>query len=95
MQILLKKWYGWLPIAMSLAAFFILISYILIYGVSRNEDEGLAAHTFQLLIVGQAPVVFYFLYKNYSKSPKRSFGVLLIQIIAALIPVATLYILEM
>jgi hypothetical protein len=33
-----------LPITMSLAALAIVISYIVAYGVARQEDEGTAAH---------------------------------------------------
>jgi len=54
---------GWIPIAMSLCALALVVGHIAIYGVAREADEGTAAHLWQLLMAGQAPVVLYFAVK--------------------------------
>ena len=52
---------GLLPVAMSLAALAIVLIAVTT-GWERNlADEGVAAHLFQLLIVGEIPVILLFL----------------------------------
>ena len=96
MKSLIKKPTAWIPILMSLIALIILISYVIIFGVSQqpHEDEGTAAHLFQLLLGGQVPIVLFFLIKWLPKKPREALLILGLQIIAALIPFALVFFLE-
>ena len=71
----LKKPSGVLPIAMSLAALTVVLIPIAVYGVARVEagrgqDEGAAAHLWQLLMGGQLPIVAFFLIKWLPQTPR-------------------------
>jgi hypothetical protein len=96
MNSLIKKPSAWIPIVMSLSALLIIISYVTIFGISQQdrEDEGTAAHIFQLLLGLQIPIVLFFLIKWLPKKPKQALQVLEIQIIAAMIPISIVFILE-
>jgi len=45
---------------MSVAALALVLGHMAIYGVTREPDEGAAAHIWQLLMAGQIPFVAYF-----------------------------------
>jgi len=51
---------------MSLAAISLILGHIAIFGVSRQPDEGTAAHLWQLLMVGQLPIVAFFAVTSFS-----------------------------
>ena len=88
----LKKPSAWLPIAMSLAALALVLGYLAIYGMSRRGgDEGTTAHTWQLLMAGQLPVILFYAAKWLPRKPKRTVIVLAVQAIAALAAVAPVY----
>lgn len=54
-------WAGRLPVVMSLAAFGI-VGFVVTTGWQRHlHDDGTAAHLFQLLIVGEIPLIALFL----------------------------------
>ena len=81
---------AWLPLAMSFAALATVLGRIAFFGTAREADEGAAAHTFQLLIVGQLPVVAFFAIKWLQRTPKQAVAVLALQALAgaaALAPV--------
>jgi hypothetical protein len=80
---LLKRPSAFLPIAMSAAALAVLVGYILMFGTARQEDEGTAAHLWQLLMAGQVPVIGFFALKWLPAEPKKAIGVLALQIAAA------------
>lgn len=88
---LLKTPSAWVPIAMSLASLVLVISYLTIFGIDRrDEDEGAAAHIWQLLIAGQLPIIAFFFIKYFPIKPKQTLWVLALQIgvlISALSPV--------
>lgn len=67
---------GVIPVLMSVAALGLVLGHAAVYGVVHEQDEGAAAHIFQLLMVGQWPFVAYFVYKWVLRSPKRSLPVL-------------------
>ena len=73
-----------IPIAMSLCAMALLAGHISIYGVVREADEGTAAHLWQLLMAGQAPIVLYFAVKWLPRSPGQALRVLALQFVAGL-----------
>jgi hypothetical protein len=81
---------AWVPIAMSLAALVTVLGRIIVFGATREPDEGAAAHLFQLLIAGQLPVIAFFAIKWLQRTPKKALVVLVLQasaVIAALLPV--------
>lgn len=90
MDTLLKRPSAFVPLAMSAAALTIVLAYAAMHGTARQADEGTAAHLWQLLMVGQAPVVAFFALKWLRAEPKRALLVLALQIgaaIAAMFPV--------
>jgi hypothetical protein len=84
---LLKQPSAWIPIAMSFAALAMLLGYVAIFGVVHNEDEGVPAHIFQLIMLAQLPIVAYFGIKWLPKRPKGSLLVLALQAIAWIVPI--------
>ena len=80
---LLKHPSAYLPIAMSLAALSLLFGYVALYGLARQEDEGGAAHTFQLLMVAQVPIIGWFAARWLPRLPRDAALVLALQIGAA------------
>jgi len=63
--VLLKQPSAWIPVLMSLAGLALLLGYLAYYALTRQpgvqqEDEGAAAHIWQLLMGGQLPFVAYF-----------------------------------
>lgn len=91
---LLKQPTAWIPLTMSLVAFLLVVVYVLLFGIARQEDEGAAAHIFQLLLVGQLPFMGYFALRWLPKKPKDAFIILIIQVIAGIIALAPIFILE-
>ena len=90
---LLKRPGGWVPIAMSLVALALVLGHLAVYGKDPQPDEGTAAHLFQLLMVGQLPVIVFFALRWLPRFPKDTIRVLALQVvagIAAFAPVAVL-----
>jgi hypothetical protein len=84
---------AFIPLLMSVAAFAVLAIHLLISGAARESDEGTAAHVFQLLLVGQLPVVAYYVATANRRAPGGLLLVLGMQLMAAglaLAPVALL-----
>jgi hypothetical protein len=87
---LLKRPSGFLPIAMSVAALTVVVTYAVLFGTARQADEGTAAHLWQLLIAGQLPIVAVFAIRWLPAAPRQALLVLTLQAaagIAALFPV--------
>lgn len=91
---MLKQPSGFLPITMSLAAIVEIILYLAIFGITQQEDEGIAAHIFQLLIVLQLPIMMFFAAKWLPQFPKQAIFVLSLQIGAIIAAVTPILILE-
>jgi hypothetical protein len=81
---LLKRPSALLPVAMSVAALATVIGYAATFGIARQADEGAAAHLWQLLMVGQVPVVAFFAIKWLPTAPRQALPVLGFQVGAAL-----------
>jgi hypothetical protein len=73
-----------IPIVMSAAALAMVLIHIALFGVTREADEGTAAHIWQLLMAGQMPVIAFYAIKWLPREPKQAMGVLGMQIVAAL-----------
>lgn len=81
---LLRRPSALIPLALSLAALAIVISYASMFGTARQADEGTAAHLWQLLMAGQVPVVAFFAIKWLPAAPRQALVVLALQVGAAL-----------
>lgn len=82
--------------AMSAAALVLLLSYIAIFGIQKTpSDEGVAARMFQLLLVGQLPIIGYFGVTWFPKYKAEAIQILVTQLLAALVPFLTVFLLEM
>jgi hypothetical protein len=69
---------------MSLAALAVVVGQLAFIGSARQADEGAAAHLFQLLIVGQLPIMAFFAYKWLRRTPRRALFVLATQVLAGM-----------
>ena len=91
-EFFLSKPSAYVPIIMSLAALSLLIGYVVLFGASApQQDEGTAAHIFQLLMGGQAIVVLLFVTRYVLQYPKLTLQVFALQIFAAIFPFALLF----
>jgi hypothetical protein len=91
---LLKQPSAWIPIAISLLAFTMILVYVKIFSIVQNEDEGAPARIFQLLMVLQLPIIAYFGIKWLPKQPKQSLMVLALQAVAWILLIVTIIFLE-
>ena len=96
MNSLLKQWGAWVPLAMSFAAFALLVGYVAVNGTVQEPggDEGTAAHLFQILMAGQLPIIGFFALKWLPRMPQQALGVLALQFVAGVIPFAVLFFFE-
>ncbi len=84
----IKTWDGslfmrpsaFIPLLLSLAALFMVLIHFSIYGIVQQTDEGLLAHTFQLLMTIQIPFVAYFVIKWLQSKPKQTLQIFAIQV---------------
>lgn len=90
---IIKKRSAFLPIAMSLGALVLLLWHVAVFGVARQADEGAAARVYQLLMAAQVPIVAYFAITWLSRAPKQALLVLALQVGAALLTLAPLFLL--
>ena len=88
-----KQLSGWLPVAMSLVALTVVLGHIALFGTAREADEGAAAHIWQLLMTAQFPVVAFFALKWLPRAPRQALPVLALQVAAALVALAPVYVL--
>ncbi|MFN7941202.1 MAG: hypothetical protein U0X73_06360 [Thermoanaerobaculia bacterium] len=88
---MLKRPSALLPLAMSLAALATVLIHVALYGAAREADEGTAAHLFQLLLVGELPIVAYFAVRWLPRETRPALGVLALQAAAGLAALAPVY----
>jgi len=86
---------AFLPLIMSLLALSLVIGHIAIFGIVRGTDEGTAAHIWQLLMVGQIPIIALFAIKYLPRKPKQALPILMLQIAAIVAACAPVFILEL
>ena len=91
---LLKQPSAFLPVAMSLAALATVLIFIALHGTAPQADEGAAAHIWQLLMAGQAPIVVFFAIKWVPESPRQAVPILALQIVVALAAIAPVFLLR-
>lgn len=83
-----------LPVAMSLVALALVVGRIVAVGVTREVDEGALAHTWQILIAAQIPIMAWFAIRYLPRMPARALPVLALQVIALLAACAPVFILR-
>ena len=84
---------AFVPMVMSLTALAVLFRSIVLFGVVREADEGATAHIWQLLMVGQIPILFFFVAKWLPRTPRQALGVVALQAGAALAAMAPVFLL--
>lgn len=73
---LIKQPSGYLPLAFSLAALLLVLGHAAVFGIVHEVDEGAAAHTWQILMAAQLPVLAYFIMKWLPKRPREVLQIL-------------------
>ncbi len=94
MTSLIKKPSAFLPLVMSLLALALVIGYVAVFGTARQEDEGTAAHLWQLLMAAQLPIIAFFALRWLPRNPKQAFLILALQFVAALAAAAPVFYFE-
>ncbi len=78
------------PVAMSITALALVLGYAALFGTARQADEGTTAHLWQLLMVGQVPIIAFFAIRWLPTQIRQGLLVLLLQLgvaLAAMFPV--------
>jgi len=94
---LTKRPSAYLPVAMSLVALALVLGYVAVYGCKNSgqpQDEGAAAHLFQLLMVLQGPIILFFALKWLPREPREALTVLAFQFGAWCAAMGTLFLFE-
>ncbi len=91
---MLKHPSAFVPVVMSLAALAIVVVFLALHGTAPQEDEGTAAHIWQLLMAAQVPIVGFFAIKWLPQSPRQAVPILGLQVAAALAAMAPVFLLH-
>lgn len=95
MNSLLKKPSSWIPVALSLGIWAMLINAYLTGRLVPQPDEGIEAHIFQLWLVIEVVLIGYFGAKWLPHKRKLAYIILAIQITAVLVALAPVYLLHL
>ena len=79
---------------MSGAALAIVLVHLALFGAARQADEGTEAHLWQLLMVGQIPIIAFFVLTRVTRDLTSALGVLGVQAAAALAAIAPVFLLH-
>ena len=82
---LLRQPTGYVPVAMSLGAFAMIVWFVSVHGVVHLPDEGAQAHLWQLLVVGQVPIIAYCAWRWLPSARHPAVVVLALQVAAILL----------
>jgi len=85
---------AWIPVAMSLIAFAVVMVHGFMFGFVREADEETAAHIWQILMALQIPIVIFFAVKWLPSTQKQALQVLALQAGAYLLSLAAVFYLE-
>ena len=86
---------AFIPLLMSSVALATVLIHLLTSSITHSTDEGAAAHVFQLLFAGQAPVVAFFAMKWLPREPSQALFVMSLQAAAALVALAPVVIFDL
>lgn len=92
---MLKQPSAFFPVAMSFAALATVLAHVVMFGATREADEGTAAHIFQLLMTAEVPFVAFFAIKWFPRNPRQALQVLALQVGAALAALAPVFFLNL
>lgn len=92
---LLKQPSGFLPVVLSSAALVLVLAHVVMFGATREADEGATAHLWQLLMVVQVPILAFFLIRWLPQAPRPALLVLALQATTALAAIAPVYFLHL
>ena len=91
----INSWVGWLPIAMSAAAI-ALLAFALTTGWERGaKDEGVVAHSWQLLVGLQVPLIVAYVATANWRRPLGVLGILGLQVLGLVLAMAPVAILRL
>ena len=90
---ILKHPCAFLPMAMSVVALTTVLAFIVLHGPAPQQDEGAAAHLWQLLMAGQIPIMLFFAVKWLPQLPREGAIVMALQLFATLAAIAPVYLL--
>ncbi|HEY8168822.1 MAG TPA: hypothetical protein VIF84_08905 [Candidatus Limnocylindrales bacterium] len=83
---------AYLPVAMSVGALAMIVWYVALHGVVHQPDEGAQAHLWQLLVIGQIPLITAFGLTWLPRARRSALVVLAVQAAAVvLLAVAPLW----
>jgi len=85
---------AFVPMLMSLAALSIVLIFLALHGPAPQEDEGAAAHLWQLLMVCQLPIIAFFAVKWVPEVPRQAIQVMAMQLVAAVAAIAPVFLLH-
>jgi hypothetical protein len=92
---IIKQPSAFIPMAMSLIALTMVLSFLATNGVVHQADEGTEAHLWQLLMAGQIPIVVFFAIKWLPRAPRQTLPILALQAGAALASMAPVFFLHL
>lgn len=88
-----RKPSAYVPMTMSVIALAVVLGNMLMFGVVHEADEGIVAHIWQLLMVGQLPVLAYFMIRWLPRAPRQALYVFALQLGVALAALAPVFLL--
>lgn len=91
---MLKHPSAYLPVAMSLGALATVLVFVALHGTAPQPDEGAAAHIWQLLMAAQVPIGLFFAIKWLPRSPGYAVPILGLQVGAAIVAMAPVFLLH-
>ena len=92
---IVRKPSAFVPLAMSLTALGVIGVAAISGRLVQRPDEGTEAHIWQLLMVGQLPVLAFFAVKWLPQAPKQALCVLGLQVAAVVAALAPVYLLHL
>ena len=90
---LLRRPSAFVPLIMSTAALGTVLGYLALHGPAPQQDEGAAAHAWQLLMAGQVPFILYFAGRWAPGAGRRGLAIVAVQLGAALAAAAPVFLL--
>jgi hypothetical protein len=90
----LKQPVALIPLLMSGAALATVLVHLALFGTARQADEGAEAHLWQLLMLGQIPFMAFFAFTLLGRGPGTAVPVLGVQVAAAVVALAPIYLLR-
>lgn len=90
---ILRRPSAFLPLGMSLAALTTIAVHVALFGTARREDEGTAAHIWQLLVALQVPIICVFAVSWLPRNPRQALLILGLQIVGVLAALAPVFLL--